>query len=218
MGSVYFCVLTKQPLDHPKTNNTILANSCQLERQYLVFIVAAAAGFAALIVFGFFNPLQQSEGDEDGNGSDVIKARKGEQVFLRYSPAVVKLIQDLPNRNTVEVEVSSELHSTNLAGLGGEIRYTDMEITYVEDGQEETIDAKDFNTIEYRFFPDTGNKTRYVYENVDYIAKTTESQVIVAVRPLSTAEVGEQYTVRLLLHTGGIVNYAIGEKIIEIVP
>ena len=186
-----------------------------MERQYLVFIVAAAVGFAALIGFAFYNPFQQSEGED---GPDVIKAKKGEQVFVRYSSAVVKMIQDLPSRGSAEVEVSSELQVTNLAGLNGEIRYSKMEITYVEKGQEETIDEKDFNTIEYRFFPDTGNKTSYVYENVDYIAKATNSQVIVAIRPLSTAEVGEQYTVRLLLHTGGIVNYAIGEKIIEIVP
>jgi hypothetical protein len=187
-----------------------------LERQHFVFIAAAAAAFAALIGLAYYNPFQQSEGDE--NDSDVIKVRKGDQVFVRYSPSVVKMIQDLPNRNTVEVEVSSELQVTNLAGLRGEIRYTDMEITFVDDGEVETINDDDFKTIEYRFFPDTGNRTSYVYENVDFIADSTDSQVIVTVKPLSTTKVGELYTVRLLLHTGGAVDYAIGEKTIEIIP
>jgi hypothetical protein len=53
---------------------------------------------------------------------------------------------------------------------------------------------------------------------VDFIADSTDSQVIVTVKPLSTAKVGELYTVRFLLHTGGAVDYAIGEKTIEIIP
>jgi hypothetical protein len=60
-------------------------------------------------LLAFYNPLQQSEGDENGGGSDVVKAKKREQAFVRYSPAVVKMIQDLPNKNTLEVEVSSKL-------------------------------------------------------------------------------------------------------------
>lgn len=190
----------------------------QLERQYIVFIAAAAAAFGALIGLYYYNPFQQSEGEENGSNPDVIKARKGQEVFVRYSPTVVKMIQDLPNKNAMEVEVSSELQVTNLAGLRGEIRYTDMEITYVEDGEVETINENDFKTIAYRFYPDKGNKTSYVYENVDFVAKAVDSQVIVAVKPLSTATVGEQYSVRLILDTGGIVNYAIGEKMIEIIP
>jgi hypothetical protein len=187
-----------------------------LERQHYVFIAAAAAAFAALVVFGLYNPFQQSEGDD--NASDVIKAKKGQEVFVRYSPTVVKMIQDLPNKNSLEVEVSSELQVTNLAGLRGEIRYPDMEITYVQGGKVETINDDDFKTIEYRFYPDRDNKTKYIYENVDFIAKAQDSQVIVAVKPLSSAEVGEQYTVRMVLHTGGVVGYQINEKIIELVP
>lgn len=185
-----------------------------MERQHFVFIAAVVVAFALLIVFSVYNPLQQSEGDEN----EVIKVRKGDQVFVRYSPAVIKMIQDLPNRNTVEVEVSSELQVTNLAGLRGEIRYSDMEITFVDGGQVETINDNDFKTIEYRFLPDAGNRTRYVYENVDFIASSADSQVIVTVKPLSTAKVGELYTVKLFLRTGGVVDYAIGEKTIEIIP
>ena len=188
-----------------------------MERQHLIFIVAAAVAFGALVVFAFFNPFQQTEGGE-GNGSEVIKAKKGQEVYVRYSSAVVKLIQDLPTKNAVEIEVSSELQVTNLAGLRGEIRYPDMEITYVQQGEVETINDDDFRTIEFRFFPDTGNKTKYVYGNVDYIAKAQDSQVVVAVKPLSSAKVGEQYTVKMVLHTGGVVGYQINEKIIEIVP
>lgn len=184
-----------------------------MERQYIAFSIVAAGLFAALIVFGLFDPLQPSEGDT----ADVIKAKKGELVYVRYSPAVVKMIQDLPNGGSAEVEVSSELQVTNLAGLNGEIRYSSMEITYVQNGEVETVDEDDFSTIEYRFRPDNGNTTSYVYDNIDYIAKATNSQVIVAVRPLPSAEVGDQYTVKLLLNTGGVVNYAISDKIIEIV-
>lgn len=187
-----------------------------MERQYIIFIIAAGAAFAALIGLAYFNPFQQSEGEENDN-PNVINARKGQEVHVRYSPAVVKMIQDLPNKNTVEVEVSSELQVTNLAGLRGEIRYADIEITYVEKDEVETISGDNFKTIEYRWLPDAGNKTSYVYENVDYIAKATDSQVIVTVKPLSTAKVGEEYTVRLVLHTGGIVSYEIGEKTIKIV-
>jgi hypothetical protein len=188
-----------------------------LERQYIIFAAAAAAAFAALIVLGLFNPLQQSKGDDDSS-NDVIKAKKGEQVFVRYSPTVIKMIQDLPTRNSVEVEVSSELQNTNLAGLGGQIRYSDMEITYVQEGEVETINDNDFKTIEYKFFPDSGNVTKYVYEKVQYTASTTDSQLIVGVKPLSSAKVGEHYTVRLVLHTGGAIDYEIAEKTIEIIP
>jgi hypothetical protein len=184
-----------------------------LERQYLAVIIAVAVAFSALVGFSFYNPFQQSEGDT----TDVIKAKKGELVYVRYSPAVVKMIQDLPNGGSAEVEVSSELQVTNLAGLSGEIRYSKMEITYVQNGEVETIDEDDFSTVEYRFRPDTGNTTSYVYDNIDFIARSTESQVIVAVRPLPSADVGDRYTVKLLLNTGGVVNYAITDKIIEIV-
>jgi hypothetical protein len=110
-----------------------------LERQYIVFIIAAGAAFAALIGFAFYNPFQQSEGEENENGSDVIKVKKGQTAYVRYSSSVVKMIQDLPNKNTVEVEVSSELQVTNLAGLNGEIRYSEMNIKWIDDGKEETI-------------------------------------------------------------------------------
>jgi hypothetical protein len=186
-----------------------------LERQYIIFAAVAAAAFAALLVFAFYNPFQQSKGDD--NGPDV-KAKKGQEVFIRYSSAVVKMIQDLPSKNSVEVEVSSELHNTNLAGINGEIRYSDMKMTFVQGGENETVTDDVFKTIEYRFLPDPGNKTSYEYENVRYVAQSQDSQVVVAVKPLSTAKVGEHYTVKLVLHTGGLVNYKISEKVIEIVP
>jgi hypothetical protein len=184
-----------------------------LERQYIVFSAAAAGAFAVLILLAFYNPLQASEGDSP----DLIKAKKGEETYVRYSPAVIKLIQDLPNKNSVEVEVSSELQVTNFAGLSGQVRYTDMEITYVDDGVVKTINDDDFGSIEYRFRPDTGNKTTYVYENADFLASSQDAQLIVAIEPLSSAKVGDHYTVKLVLHTGGLVSYAIDEKVIEIV-
>jgi hypothetical protein len=187
-----------------------------VERQHLVFIIAAGAAFALLIGVAYFNPFQQSEGEE--TDSNVVKARKGQEVYVRYSSSVVKLIQDLPNKNALDLEVSSELQVTNLAGLRGEMRYPDMEITYVQNGETETIDGDDFGTIEYRFFPDAGNMTKYSYDNVDFIAKADDSQVLVAIKPLSTAKIGEQYTIKMVLHTGGVVSYQINEKIIEIIP
>jgi len=183
-----------------------------LERQHFIFIAAAAAAFTALLLFAFYNPFQQTDGTE------VIKVKKGDQAYVRYSSAVVKRVQDLPDRNSLEVEVSSELQVTNLGGLNGEVRYTDMTITWVEEGEEKNINDDDFKSIEYRFLPDIGNKTRYVYENADYITKADGSQLIVAIKPLSSAKVGEQYTVSLILHTGGLVDYQIAEKIVEVVP
>jgi hypothetical protein len=187
-----------------------------LERQYKIFIAVVGAAFAALIVLAFYNPLQQL-GADSGNGPDVIKAKKGQQVYVRYSSSVVSMIQKLPDNNSVELEVSSELQVTNFAGLNGEIRYPIMEITYVQNGKEETVSEKDFKTIAYRFFPDVGNKTKYAYEDVDYIAKADNSQVVVTVKSLSTAKVGAHYTVKMVLNTGSMVSYAIGEKTIEIV-
>jgi hypothetical protein len=46
-----------------------------LERQYIVFIIAVGAAFAALIGFAFYNPFQQSEGEENSS-ADVIKVKK----------------------------------------------------------------------------------------------------------------------------------------------
>lgn len=165
-----------------------------------------------LIALAYFNPFQASDG-----GSNVIKARVGEPVFVRYSSNVVKMIQDLPSKNSLELEVSSELQVTNLAGLKGELRYSNMEITYVQGGQTETIDGNDFKSIEYRFYPDAGNTTKYLYDNVDYVASQQDSQVVVSAKPLASAKVGEKYTVKLVLHTGGPVGYAINDKIIEII-
>ncbi|HXG07385.1 MAG TPA: hypothetical protein VNI77_08690 [Nitrososphaera sp.] len=195
-----------------------------MERQHTIFIAVTAAAFGALVVLGFFfKPLQRIEGDDDStsgvnSNNDVIKVRKGQTAHVRYSPTVVKMIQDLPENNEVEVRVSSELQLVNFAGLNGELRYRDMTIKWVENGIQETISETDFKTIEYRFLPDRGNSTSYVYEDVDYIAKATNAQLVVSVKPLSTAKVGDRYTVSLLMHTGSAVSYAIGDKTIEIVP
>lgn len=70
-----------------------------MERQHIVFIIAAGAAFAALIGLAYYNPFQPSEGEED---DDVIEARKGQQVFVRYSPSVVKMIQDLPTKTLLK--------------------------------------------------------------------------------------------------------------------
>ncbi len=186
-----------------------------MERQYLIFIAAAAAGFTALIVVGlFFNPMD-SEGDT-GEDDGTIDAKIGQNVFVRYSANTIGLIQKLPEKSALKLEVSSELHNTNLGGLRGELRYTDMIIEYVQNGKKESVSEDDFDTIQYRFLPDAGNKTTYRYENVDFNAYTTDSQLVASFVPLSTANVGQQYTVKLFLESG-IVNYAPQEKIIEIV-
>jgi hypothetical protein len=187
-----------------------------LERQHIIFAIAAGAAFAALVALAYFNPFQQSEGT-DKESPGVINVKKGQETFVRYSPSVVRMIQDLPDKNMVEVEVSSELQVTSLSGLRGEISYTDMEITYVRKGVVETIDKDEFESIEYRWSPDAGNTTKYVYENVDFVARSTDSQLVVTVTPLSMAKVGDEYTIKLVLRTGGIVSYQIDEKTIKIV-
>ena len=183
----------------------------------MIFIIVAGAAFAALIGLAYFNPFQSSAGD-DNDGPDVIKVKKGQTAFVRYSSTVVKMIQDLPTHNDVEIQVSSELQVINFGGLNGQITYPEMTIEWVQNGEVESISEKDFKTIEYRFLPDKGNTTSYTYENVDYIAKATNAQAVVSIKPLSTAKVGEQYVVKFIMHTGGSVGYAIDDKIIEIVP
>ena len=86
-----------------------------MERQYKIFLVAAAAIFGGLVIFGlyFFPMIKASEGDKDDS---VINARVGQKVTIRYSDTVVKMIQNLPAKNALEIKTSSELHNTDLAG------------------------------------------------------------------------------------------------------
>ena len=194
-----------------------------MERQHIVFIAAAAAVFGALIVVGlFFNPLKSGNSvagsNNNSNDPNVITARIGHRVDIRYSSSVVGLIEKLPSRNNLTLEVSSQLHNTNLAGLGGEIRYSNEIITYVQNGEEKSVAGDDFKSIEYKFAPDTGNKTTYTYENVEYRPTGDTSQLVTSFVPLPSAKVGDKYTVKIILDTGGIINYAVGEKTIEIVP
>jgi hypothetical protein len=188
-----------------------------LERQYLIFIIAAAAGFGTLIVVGlYFNPLKTSGESGNGTDDDVIKAKVGQKVYVRYSSNVIKMIQNLPEKNSLELRASSELHNINLGGLRGEVRYTDMTIEYVQNGEQEKVTDDEFRTIAFRFLPDVGNRTTYTYENVEFIAQTTDPQLIATFTPLSTAEVGQRYTVKLVLDAG-IINYGIEDRVIEIV-
>lgn len=190
-----------------------------MERQHIVFIAVAAAAFAALIGLAYFNPFQQTvDGGEEDDGSDIIRVREGEEARVRYSVKVAQMIHDLPTKNALEVRVSSELVVTNVAGLMGQFTYDNYEITYVEDGQEETVTPEEFRTIEYRYNPDRGNTTKYIYNNVDYNIRSEDSQLMVVVKPLDHVKPGERYTVELILHTGTPVGYSINEKIIEIVP
>lgn len=188
-----------------------------MERQYVVFIVVAAVAFGTLIIVGlFFNPTQTQGKNSDSD--NIIKAKIGQEVYVRYSSGVITQIQNLPSKNEVVVEVSSELHNTNLAGLRGEVRYNEMIISYVQDGKYEAVRDEVFPTIEYRFYPDAGNKTTYSYENVRFVPDGENPQLLVSVVPLNAAEVGERYTIKLILDTGGLVKYQISEKVIEIVP
>jgi len=186
----------------------------------MVFIAAAAAVFGALIIVGvFFNPIKTSAGNNNSGNEEpgVIKAKIGKRVDIKYSANVIGMIQKLPSKNNLTLEVSSELHNTNLAGLLGEFRFSDEIITFVQNGKVESVSADTFKTIEYRFFPDQGNKTTYTYENVKFVSQSKDSQLVASFVPLSTAKVGDKYTVKLVLDTGGIIKYAIGEKTIEIV-
>lgn len=194
-----------------------------MERQHIVFIAAAAAIFGALLVVGlFFNPLKgdssvAGNNNNTSNDPNVIKARIGYRLDIRYSSAVVGLIEKLPSRNNLTLEVSSQLHNTNLAGLKGEIRYTGELITYVQNGEKKTVKGDDFSSVQYRFAPDKGNMTTYSYQNVEYTSTGDNSQLVTSFVMMPSAKVGDRYTVKLLLDAGTI-NYAIGEKTIEVVP
>lgn len=187
-----------------------------MERQYLIFAIAAAAAFGGLLVVGlFFNPPHAASPDSSTD-SGVIQAKIGKTAYVHYSSGVIGLIQKLPEKNLVTIEAPAELLNTNLAGLKGEVTYTDMNIQYVQNGKEETINEKDFKTIQYKFLPDPGNMTSYRYENVKVNALATSSQIVVSFVPLPTAKVGEQYQVKMILE-GGPVDIGIDPKTIEIV-
>jgi hypothetical protein len=194
-----------------------------LERQHIVFIAAATAIFGALVIVGvFFNPLKSGSSiagnsNNSSNDPNVIKARIGYRIDIRYSSNVVSLIEKLPSRNNLTLEVSSPLHNTNLAGLKGEIRYTGELVTYVQNSEKKTVKGDDFGSVQYRFAPDKGNTTTYAYQNVEYTSTGDNSQLVASSTPLPSAKVGDKYTVKLILDAGTI-NYAIGEKTIEIVP
>jgi hypothetical protein len=197
----------------------------------MIFILAAAGMFATLIVVGLlFNPIGKSDSssiassaNSSSNGSNAatIKARVGEQVDIQYSSGVANMIQRLPRNNNVTIVMSSELQNTNFAGFKGEIRYEDELIKYVQKAKMQTITGNNFKTIEYKFLPDAGNQTLYTFKNVQFISNPNsngDSRVIVSLVPLSTAKVGERYTVKMELETGELISYGIGEKTIEIVP
>ncbi|HKU49765.1 MAG TPA: hypothetical protein VJP79_07430 [Nitrososphaera sp.] len=186
-----------------------------LERQYLIFIAAAGAGFAALIIVGlFFNPLQAAEGPKSDSG--VIEARTGRTAYVHYSSGVIGLVQKLPDKNSVRIEAPSEILNTNLAGLRGELRYTDMTIKYVENGRVKEINEKDFKTVQYRFLPDAGNVTTYTYKNVQFNLQATNAELIASFVPLATAQVGQEYPVKMVLE-GGTVDFGIDPKIVKVV-
>jgi hypothetical protein len=200
-----------------------------LERQHRLFIVVASGAFAALILAGFlFNPISKtssiasSSNNNNIKNKEVIKVRVGEPVDIIYSPTVGGMIQGLPRTNNVTITMSSELQNINFVGLKGQIKYANELIKYIQNGKIQTITGNNFKTIEYKFSPDTGNQTRYTFEDVQYVSNNgsisnADSGVIVSVIPLSTAKVGEHYTVKMDLNTGGLVNYEISEKTIEII-
>lgn len=187
-----------------------------MQRQYLIFIIASGAGFATLLIVGlFFNPLQAAP-DSSNSDTGVVEAKIGKTAYVRYSSSVISLVQDLPEKNLLRIEAPSELLNTDLAGLRGEFRHTSMTISYVQNGKLEEIDEKDFKTIQYRFLPDSGNMTSYTYRNVDFNAQATNAQLIASFVPLSTAKVGQEYPVKIILE-GGPTDIGVDEKIIKIV-
>jgi hypothetical protein len=187
-----------------------------LERQYLIFIAAAGAGFGALIIVGlFFNPLQAAQ-DNSSPDTRVVEAEVGKTAYVRYSSGVIGLVQKLPEKNILRIEAPSELLNTDLAGLRGEFRHTSMTISFVQNGELEEIDEKDFKTIQYKFLPDAGNMTSYTYRNVDFNAQATSAQLIASFVPLSTAKVGQEYPVKIILE-GGPADIGVEEKIVRVV-
>ena len=128
----------------------------------------------------------------------------------------ISQIQNLPTKNILRIESSSELLNTDLAGLKGEFRFTGLTIDYVQNGDLESVEEKDFRTIQYRFLPDAGNMTSYTYRNVGFNVQATSAQLIASFVPLSTAKVGEEYYVKMILE-GGPTDIAIAEKKIRIV-
>lgn len=163
----------------------------------------------------YFNPLK-TEGTGTPVNNTIIQAKVGQSVYIRYSGDVITRIQNLQDKNSLRLEASSELHNTNLGGLRGELRYTKMTVEYVQSGRQEKVDEKDFETIEFRFLPDAGNKTTYRYENVDFRSFTTDSQLVATFVPLSTTKVGQQYKVNIFLDEG-VVTHTFNERVIEIV-
>lgn len=187
-----------------------------MERQYIIFIAAAAAAFAALMVVGlFFNPLK-AEQESTEKESGVFIAELGDTAYVRYSAGTIRLVQNLPDKNILRIEGPSEVLNTNLAGLKGEFRYTDMTIEYVQNGKVEEISEKDFRTIQYRFLPDAGNVTSYTYRNVDFIAQAKSAELVAAFQALSTAKIGQNYPVKIVLE-GGPVDIGIEEKTVRFV-
>jgi hypothetical protein len=187
-----------------------------LERQYLIFIAVAGAGFAALLVLGLFVVPLQAAPETPAVDRDVIEAELGMLAYVRYGSVAIGQIQDLPDKNILRVEASSELLNTGLAGLRGDFRHTSMTIDYVQSGRNETVDEKDFESVRFRFLPDAGNVTSYTYRNVEFNAQATSAQLIASFIPLSTAKVGEEYSVKIFLE-GGPVDIGIAEKKIRIV-
>jgi hypothetical protein len=182
----------------------------------MIFIAAAGAGFAALLIYGLFiNPLQAAP-DVPNNGGEFIEAELDETAYVRYGSSVINLIQKLPDKNILRIEAPSELFNTDLAALNGEFRHTSMTISYVQNGQREEVSEKDFGTIQYRFLPDAGNMTSYTYRNVDFNVRATSAQLIASFEPLPTAKVGQEYPVKIILE-GGPVDIGISEKIIKFV-
>lgn len=209
--------MSRDSIFRPKLINRILPTEfVVLERQYLIFIAAAGAGFAALIIFGvFINPLQAAP-EPPSVDSDVIEAKIGKTAYVRYGSGTIEQIQSLPDKNILRIEASSELMNTDLAGLRGDFRHTSMTIDYVQNGQHEKVDEKEFQTVQYRFLPDAGNMTSYTYRNVEFNIHATSAQLIASFVPLSTAKVGDEYSVRIILE-GGPVDIGIAEKKIRIV-
>lgn len=187
-----------------------------MERQYLIFIAAAGAGFAALLIVGLYlNPLLAAP-DNSNADTRVFEAEIGKTAYVRYSSGVIGLVQKLPERNLLRIEAPSEILNTDLAGLRGEFRHTSMTISYVQNGKVEEIDEKDFKTIQFRFLPDAGNTTSYTYRNVEFNAQATSAQLIASFVPLSTAKVGQEYPVKIILE-GGPTDIGVAEKVIRIV-
>jgi hypothetical protein len=75
---------------------------------------------------------------------------------VRYFSNAARMIEGPPAKNSIILEVSSELRSTN---------YNEI-ILYLQNGNEAIATDKIFKTTKYKFLPDNRNKTKNMHVKI----------------------------------------------------